>query len=1606
MANLVAIGFTVAAGATVFTISMVSFGLAVKNQSTFIAARCTARPKNVIYNPKPSVKCQDRGNPMWGWIPWVMKLSYATMLSGVPGTGTRDGGLSGLMLKVNLDGIVLMRFHHLCLRVCSLAAFLYLIVALPIYKTAQCSRIGGDYNSPTCIEQNITDYQRLTLANIPPLQANNTEHETFGEVILGFFEPVYGGTLARLYAIVFITWVIHVYALTELDDEWRDVLALRRVYFLEADHWSDRNAELAETLLRDEQDKDEGVDPEALTTVSGLNDDESHLKNRDPWVAHPETRDTVPNIELYSVLVGGLPSLPTEAFVQEEVEAVFSRKQAIDWQLAVTAAFFDHCVPNQPGFSSSVAAVTILPSATSITEAWNHWYKAAAKIRRLRFIRRQIAKLRKRESEDDKNHDDGMGDYETKVRFAEPENPNSDGKPKNRRLRVRRKKKKKKKFTAYTQSEEKKKYYSEIFGTTDDVDVEDNILHALNLGPEQTAVYSREFAQGAANLAPYGFNEQKIRRASLPQLLEMEKRAAYSVEAANLALRKAQEKIADSSSQGDRLSDDDLENMMCTVSVHSSNDDLMDSPNPKGNLHRSTSLSSYKSSSSGESFGGEDELGYTYGKLNDTDTETKKLSNVDSAEPKRASFIQSFTSNVDFVEKIVDKSISTMHQSVRNLGSLAQNVVPERRRSTGRRLSNDGGESRKVRRASVSSTQLPDDLGLEANLFLKQRKNSMTDMHRSKSSEDLEEMRKKALKSMDRDRKAPPQRSCSSDAVEIMRAQLENALLDDSESNLETGSTSQESIWDRLARENLRRSALRNRISNMSQGSDGLSSSQKYDTDKLTLSPSSTSKDSESGQFDTHPKPIGKEKHVNFRTDSTDDHGDVENQKSKTHRRNGSSGSAKMFAIKEMNDSDKSFEVEDNFATGNDLIHPLDISKSEISSNAADENLRLAFDFEEKAGLRQRQSQAMKRLSKSTNEKWMKVVQIVKETSRRPQHEDGKDPIASGKWTMPTLRTVYHSFLFSLGHIFKPITWGLQTTDLVDHLASESHYAVVTFTSRQAAAAARHVLADSRGADRWDVISDMPSPPLADAPVCNTSGFRGCVRPVTISINEKQKMIRHYFALALLALIYFFYTIPLTNAQQLLSPETLGRVITDLDVWLRNSFLKYVFTGLIPALVWTAFFAICPPMFKSIANFGSNATSSPDAEGSALKYFWWFMVVSAFTGTSLSSAIIEGFNSGLNLGSEVQDVIVTSAATIPTEVSATWLNWMIVRVSMVLPTQYLLQMNTFLFTWLGLKCCARAVRGGGTGGPVPYRIYVDSGVVMLCLFALAPASPLIAIAAFMYFLFCVPMLRWTMIFLYKPRFDLGGKRFPFCFDMIISGMLVGNILLIAMMVLRSAYGPAFAAFLPTIPTIAYRWILRRRYMKAFDDVALLQTSLLDGWDTTEETSLSKREEFRQFLVDCHKAAYVPVCIASGEGTLITSQPAVTVPLETDVDEDSDDDDDATSVHAHSVYSHAVSHAGGGSVYGAGSVTGKTNPLYHSYQPEQQPGRIMRRASYTIPPPRSVAQHNHTGTPTKKKDYPHSPKISPRQKYLYASPTQQKRRIHRPPVAPQLPNLDT
>jgi hypothetical protein len=228
---------------------------------------------------------------------------------------------------------------------------------LPLNITARCFK--GNSN-PLCNSQqyNLTDFQVTTLANIPALDISSIDPEEkawysawFGSSIL-IFGAEYSSLLGRLYAVVLFSWVIVFYTLHLINSEWVDALALRRVYYLEGHHWENRVNELNNTVLKieseDEDEEEQNGDSRGIAHRRKINKlrkrkgkvkKPKELPKRDPWIPHPEQRETVPNIELYSVLVGNIPNLPGEIAPGGDLESFgFSKKQSIDWQLAVTVS--------------------------------------------------------------------------------------------------------------------------------------------------------------------------------------------------------------------------------------------------------------------------------------------------------------------------------------------------------------------------------------------------------------------------------------------------------------------------------------------------------------------------------------------------------------------------------------------------------------------------------------------------------------------------------------------------------------------------------------------------------------------------------------------------------------------------------------------------------------------------------------------------------------------------------------------------------------------------------------------------------------------------------------------------------------------------------------------------------------------------------------------------------------------------------------------------------------------------------------------------------------------------------------------------------------------
>lgn len=121
---------------------------------------------------------------------------------------------------------------------------------------------------------------------------------------------------------------------------------------------------------------------------TNFDEEDPFQKVRPPFLPHPEMRETIPNVSLHSALYKLPSDLCTKYLKNKNIND--QSKSLLELQLEEAAIFFDQCIPAQKGFTSSVAAITMIPDATKLSGVWMKWYILGNKMRRIRFIKHMI----------------------------------------------------------------------------------------------------------------------------------------------------------------------------------------------------------------------------------------------------------------------------------------------------------------------------------------------------------------------------------------------------------------------------------------------------------------------------------------------------------------------------------------------------------------------------------------------------------------------------------------------------------------------------------------------------------------------------------------------------------------------------------------------------------------------------------------------------------------------------------------------------------------------------------------------------------------------------------------------------------------------------------------------------------------------------------------------------------------------------------------------------------------------------------------------------------------------------------------------------------------
>lgn len=114
-----------------------------------------------------------------------------------------------------------------------------------------------------------------------------------------------------------------------------------------------------------------------------------------------------------------------------------------------------------------------------------------------------------------------------------------------------------------------------------------------------------------------------------------------------------------------------------------------------------------------------------------------------------------------------------------------------------------------------------------------------------------------------------------------------------------------------------------------------------------------------------------------------------------------------------------------------------------------------------------------------------------------------KRKMNTGKWSNPFGKSGSSKDYTTREFLAKVIPSGF-----LSRINKAESYAVVTFTSRQAAIAARQCLSDGSGLDGWREVDKIPIPPLADSVPWNICDCRGCCRPVTLTLPSQERRFR------------------------------------------------------------------------------------------------------------------------------------------------------------------------------------------------------------------------------------------------------------------------------------------------------------------------------------------------------------------------------------------------------------------------------------------------------------------------------------------------------------------
>eukprot|EP00178_Gracilaria_changii_P001940 TRINITY_DN1284_c0_g1_i1.p1 TRINITY_DN1284_c0_g1~~TRINITY_DN1284_c0_g1_i1.p1 ORF type:complete len:758 (+),score=117.59 TRINITY_DN1284_c0_g1_i1:13373-15646(+) len=314
------------------------------------------------------------------------------------------------------------------------------------------------------------------------------------------------------------------------------------------------------------------------------------------------------------------------------------------------------------------------------------------------------------------------------------------------------------------------------------------------------------------------------------------------------------------------------------------------------------------------------------------------------------------------------------------------------------------------------------------------------------------------------------------------------------------------------------------------------------------------------------------------------------------------------------------------------------------------------------------------------------------------------------------------------------------------------------------------------------------------------------------SVPSYQAEIRSIAVAAFVFVFTLFWTIPATAIAGLFSLEKLSKV--DGFEWTskireRSERLSQLVEGLLPVVVMSVLISLIPTLFRFVVS-QERVVSYSIVERKTRDYFYCFTVYGSFFVIILGSAFLQDL-AGI-IDDPVQ-IIDSLASGVPGNgiFFATFIVW---QALVQLPLLISGVVRVILrFILMKISKTERQQRKARTGGGL-FQFFRYSGHAMLIMFLslmFTSFSPLVPLCGIVYFGIAFLGFKYMLLFSCYQPWEGGGDMYPGAYWGTFIGLILKQVVVIAVLGLKRGPAQAIVCIIPTIATIILSMIIAKRY---------------------------------------------------------------------------------------------------------------------------------------------------------------------------------------------------